>query len=152
IPRSDMAPEAEQAYRAGIRAALAAGFELLARGASSMDAVVAAVSVLEDDPLFNAGRGAALTTEGAAELDAAVMDGSTAAAGAVTLVTRVKNPVQLARLVMTRTRHVMLAGPGAEALAREHHLATVDPSYFVTERRLEALRRVQQAGEEPASA
>lgn len=145
IERSGMTPDLERAYRAAIRAALEAGYALLARGASSMDAVVAAVSALEDDPLFNAGRGAALTAEGTAELDASVMAGATLAAGAVTLVTTVKNPVQLARLVMEQTGHVMLAGHGAEALARKHGLATVDPSYFVTERRVKALEQVRSA-------
>jgi beta-aspartyl-peptidase (threonine type) len=153
IERTDMTPEVEAAYRAAIRAALEAGYALLARGASSLDAVVAAVSAFEDDPLFNAGRGAALTAEGTAELDASVMDGATLRAGAVTLVTTVKNPVRLARLVMEKTQHVMLAGHGAEALARARGLSTVDPSYFITERRLKALQRVRAAaGAQPAAA
>jgi len=107
--------------------------------------VVAAVTVIEDTPLFNAGRGAAFTAEGTNELDAAVMDGATLRAGAVTLVTTVKNPVQLARVVMERTRHVMLAGHGAEALAREHGLETVKPEYYFTERRWNALLRMKEA-------
>ena len=153
IERAEMTPEVEHAYRAAIRAVLEAGYGLLARGASSMDAVVAAVSAFEDDPLFNAGRGAALTADATVELDASVMDGATLEAGAVTLVTTVKNPVQLARLVMEKTRHVMLADHGAEALARSHGLPIVDPSYFVTERRLEALQRVRtEAGCESAGA
>jgi beta-aspartyl-peptidase (threonine type) len=143
IERAEMTPEVERAYRDGMRAALEAGFALLARGASSMDAVVAAASAFEDVPLFNAGRGAALTADATVELDASVMDGATLAAGAVTLVTTVKNPVQLARLVMEQTRHVMLAGSGAEALARRHGLPTVEPSYFITERRLNALQRTR---------
>ena len=143
-----MAPQVESDYRAAIATALNAGYEVLAKGGSSMDAVVAAVSTFEDDPLFNAGRGAALTAAGTAELDAAVMDGATLRAGAVTLVTTVKNPVRLARLVMEKTRHVMLAGHGAEALAREHGLPTVAPEYFLTERRRLALQRVRAAAAE----
>jgi L-asparaginase / beta-aspartyl-peptidase len=146
IERSQMTQETERAYREGIAAALQAGHHILARGGSSIDAVVAAVSAFEDNPLFNAGRGAVFTAEGRNELDAAVMDGATLEAGAVTLVTTVKNPVQLARLVMDKTRHVMLAGEGAEALARKHHLATVAPEYFRTERRWQALERVRGAG------
>jgi beta-aspartyl-peptidase (threonine type) len=149
IARDEMTPDVERAYRDAVRAALETGYALLARGASSVDAVVAAVSVFEDDPLFNAGRGAALTADGTAELDACVMDGATLEAGAVTLVTTVKNPVQLAQLVMEKTRHVMLAGPGAEALARKHGLPLVEPSYFVTERRRVALARIRR---EPGTA
>lgn len=143
IARSEMSAELESDYRAAIAAALRAGYAVLTQGGSSVDAVVAAVSVFEDDPLFNAGRGAALTANGTAEMDSAVMDGATLCAGAVTLVTTVKNPVQLARLVMTKSRHVMLAAHGAETLAREHGLQIVAPEYFQTERRRLALERVQ---------
>lgn len=140
-----MTPQVERAYREGIAAALAAGHRVLARGGSSLDAVVAAVSTLEDDPQFNAGRGAAFTADGTNELDAAIMDGATLKAGGVTLVTRVKNPIRLARLVMERTRHVLLAGEGAEALARECGLELVEPRYFFTERRWNALQRMKDA-------
>ncbi|MGH8664370.1 MAG: isoaspartyl peptidase/L-asparaginase family protein [Burkholderiales bacterium] len=145
IERADMSADKENAYRAGITAALMAGHEILAAGGSSIDAVAAAVSVFEDDPLFNAGRGAAFTADGTIELDAAIMDGATLHAGGCTLVTTVRNPVLLARLVMEKTRHVLLAGPGAEALARAHGLAIVDPDYFVTKQRFGALKRMQQA-------
>jgi beta-aspartyl-peptidase (threonine type) len=145
IERSQMTPALEADYRAGVAAALERGHRVLAQGGSSLDAVIAAVSTFEDDPLFNAGRGAAFTADGRNELDAAVMDGATLKAGAVTLVTTVKNPVQLARLVMEKTRHVMLAGAGAEALAREHGLAIVAPEYFQTERRRQALERNRNA-------
>jgi len=145
IRRAAMTPELERAYRAGIAAALAAGHRVLAAGGSSLDAVVAAVTVFEDDPLFNAGRGAAFTTDGSIELDASVMDGATLKAGGVTLVTTVRNPVALARVVMEQTPHVLIAGHGAEALARRHGLATVDPEYFRTERRWTALQRLKQA-------
>ena len=144
IARALMTAEGEGSYRAGIRSALAAGQRVLAAGGSSLDAVVAAVSEFEDNPLFNAGRGAAFTAEGTNELDAAVMDGASLRAGAVTLVTTVKHPVQLARLVMDKTRHVLLAAHGAEALARRHGLEIVDPQYFFTERRFQALQRMQR--------
>jgi beta-aspartyl-peptidase (threonine type) len=145
IDRADMTPDREAAYREGIRAALMAGYAILAPGGTSLDAVTAAVCVLEDDPLFNAGRGAVFTAEGANELEAAIMDGASLRAGAAALLTTVKNPVRLARLVMEKTRHVMLAGRGAEALARAHGLEIVEPGYFFTERRLEALQRVRGA-------
>lgn len=145
IERSKMTPDLERAYRAGLAYALKSGYRALAGGGTSLDAVVAAVSALEDDPLFNAGRGAAFTTDGSTELDAAVMDGATLRAGAVTLVTTVKNPVQLARLVMEKTRHVMVAGHGAEALARAYGLETVEPEYFFTKRRWTALERMRHA-------
>jgi len=145
IERAQMSPQIEADYRAAIAAALENGYRMLVQGGTSMDAVVAAVSTFEDDPLFNAGRGAVLTAAGTTELDAAVMDGANRRAGAVTLVTTVKNPVQLARLVMEKSRHVMLAGHGAEALAREYGLPIVAPEYFHTERRRLALQRVQAA-------
>lgn len=145
IGRADMSADKERAYRAGITAALMAGHGVLAAGGSSLDAVTAAVIVLEDDPLFNAGRGAAFTADGTNELDASIMDGATLRAGGCTLVTTVKNPVLLARLVMEKTRHVLLAGHGAEALARAHGLATVDPEYFFTKRRFDALKRMQRS-------
>lgn len=145
IERKTMTQDLESAYRAGLEEALAAGRKVLAADGSSMDAVVAAVTALEDNPLFNAGRGAAFTSEGANELDAAVMDGSSLRAGAVTLVSTVKNPVKLARLVMEKTRHVMLAGHGAESLARAHGLEIVEPRYFFSERRWNALQRIKGA-------
>jgi L-asparaginase / beta-aspartyl-peptidase len=149
IERSDMTPATEAAYRAGIRASLMAGHAILAGGGTSLDAVAAAVCVLEDDPLFNAGRGAVFTADGTNELEAAIMDGATLRAGAVTLVTTVKNPILLARLVMEKTPHVLLAGHGAEALARAHGLATVDPDYFRTEPRLQALQRMKRSAHAP---
>ena len=145
IEPSAMTRELERAYREGIAAALSAGHRVLAGGGSSLDAVVAAVSTMEDDPQFNAGRGAAFTADGRNELDASIMDGATLKAGGVTLVTRVKNPIRLARLVMERTRHVLLAGEGAEALARECGLELVEPRYFFTERRWNALQRIKDA-------
>ena len=145
IGRSDMSPQLERDYREALAAALEAGNRVLAAGGASIDAVVAAVCVMEDSPLFNAGRGAAFTAEGTNELDAAVMDGATLQAGAVTLVTCVKNPVKLAKVVMERTPHVMLAGAGAEAVARAHELEIVEPEYFFTQRRWDALQRMKSA-------
>jgi beta-aspartyl-peptidase (threonine type) len=147
IARSTMTAEMERAYRAGLEAALRAGERILARAGSSLDAVVAAVSEFEDNPLFNAGKGAAFTADGTNELDAAVMDGASLKAGAVTLVTTVRHPVQLARLVMDKTRHVLLAAHGAEALARKHGLEIVKPEYFFTDRRYAALQRMQALAE-----
>jgi len=114
LPRAEMSSDAEGKYRAGLKEALDAGFELLQRGGSSLDAVTRAVVLLEDNPLFNAGKGAVFTLEGRNELDASIMDGSTLKAGAVAGVTRIRNPVELARAVMEKSEHVMLAGAGAD--------------------------------------
>jgi L-asparaginase / beta-aspartyl-peptidase len=139
--RADMTPEADAQYRAGLNAALEAGSKVLASGGSSLDAVEAAVRILEDDPNFNAGKGAVLTREGVAELDASIMDGRDRKAGAVAQLRTVKNPVRAARLVMVTTGRVMFAGRDADALAAKGGLEIVPPEYFITPRRLEALRR-----------
>ena len=135
MTRTSLAPDRERAMRAALAEALEAGQRILARGGTSLDAVAAAVRVLEDSPHFNAGRGAVFTSDGANELDASIMDGATLRAGAVAGVTTVKNPVDAARAVMDRSRHVLLAGPGADRFAKEQGLAIVDPSYFRTEER-----------------
>jgi beta-aspartyl-peptidase (threonine type) len=135
IPPAELTPEREAAYHAGLERALRAGEAILAAGGAGLDAVVAAVQVLEDDPLFNAGHGAVIAANGICELDAAVMDGRDLRAGAVAGVRHVRNPVGLARLVMERSPHVMLSGPGAEEFALEHGLPPVANEYFVTERR-----------------
>ena len=145
IERTRLSPQMERDYREGLAAALAAGRGVLTRGGASLDAVAAAVVAMEDSPLFNAGRGASFTADGEIELDAAIMDGTSLRAGAVSLVTTVKNPVLLARLVMEKTRHVMLAAHGAEALAREHRLEIMPAEYFRTERRWQALQRMRSA-------
>jgi beta-aspartyl-peptidase (threonine type) len=147
----DLGREQADAYRRGLQAALDASWAVLERGGAALDAVVTAVAVLEDDPLFNAGRGAALTSAGTAELDAAVMDGRGLRAGAVACVRHVKNPVLLARCVLERTRHVLLAGPGAEELALEEGLTLVPAEYFRTPERLHELS-LRQRGEPVASA
>ncbi len=119
IERSEMTPENEKAHRDGIEQALKAGYEMLERGGASLDAVEATIRVLEDDPLFNAGKGAVFTHEGTNELDASIMDGKTLNAGAVAAVKHIRNPISLARLVMEKSPHVMLEGEGAEAFAQE---------------------------------
>jgi L-asparaginase / beta-aspartyl-peptidase len=149
IERASMTPELEARYRAALEEALRAGHRILADGGSSLDAVVAAVRVLEDEPLFNAGRGAVFTSEGSNELDAAIMDGRTLRAGAIAGVTRVKNPITLARLVMEQSPHVFMIGGGAEAFAREHNVEMVPESYFFTENRWNALRRALETQGRP---
>jgi len=145
IERSKMTPEREREYRAGIERALAVGCEILRRGGSSLDATEAAVRVLEDDPHFNAGRGAVFTNVGTNELDAAVMDGKTFKAGAVACLKHIKNPVSLARLVMEKSGHVMMDGEGAEAFAKQNGVEFVDQKYFYTKERWDALEKVKAA-------
>lgn len=136
----DRLTEAQQAeIEAGLAAALDAGTKVLAAGGSAVDAVQAAIEVLEDDPHFNAGRGAVFTYEGRNELDAAIMDGSNRAAGAVTGVTHIRHPVALARAVMEHSPHVFLSGAGAEEFAREKGFEMTDPSWLATEPRRKAL-------------
>jgi beta-aspartyl-peptidase (threonine type) len=147
IERAKMTPEKEAGYRSGLSAALDAGYAVLERGGSSLDAVTAAVRTMEDDPQFNAGRGAVLNHEGDAELDAAIMDGNGPHAGAVAGVRHVKNPIELARLVMERSPHVLLVADGAEEFALEQGVVLVPRSYFRTtarERELEEERRAEQ--------
>ena len=118
LSSAQLTPESDRAYRAGLQGAVRAGFEVLDKGGSSLDAVTVAVQALEDDPLFNAGRGAVLSADGTHELDASIMDGRNLAAGAVTGVRTVRNPIVLARLGMERSPHGMLAGEGAEDFPR----------------------------------
>ena len=141
---ADLTPDNERAYRHGLEQALRAGFEVLSKGGASLDAVVAAVQVLEDDLLFNAGRGAVLNAGGVAELDASLMDGRDLRAGAVAGLRHVRSPIALARRVMDNSPHVMLAGPGAEEFALEQGMAPVANSHFVTERRRRELERFLQ--------
>lgn len=145
ILREELTPAKEAAYHAALETALQAGHSVLQRGGTSLDAVVAAVKVLEDAPLFNAGKGAVFTSDGRNELDAAIMDGATRNAGAVSGITRIRNPVELARLVMERSPHILLVGAGAEAFAREQGMTFVDPEYFRTEERWQQLQRVKAA-------
>ena len=135
IPRGSLKPEEEAAYRAGLDDALAAGSAVLRSGGSSTDAVQAAIVVLENNPLFNAGRGAVFDAEGVNELDAAIMDGATLRAGAVAGVKRTQNPILAARAVMEHSRHVLLTGDGADRFAAANGVKQVDPAWFRTDKR-----------------
>jgi L-asparaginase / beta-aspartyl-peptidase len=146
IMRDRITPEQDADIRAALARALSAGGALLENGASAVDAVEAAVRVLEDDPNFNSGRGAVFTYEGRNELDAAIMDGNSHAAGAVAGTTRTRNPVSLARAVMEQSHHVMLSGVGADQFSVEHGLEQVDPSWFATPQRLADLEELKAAG------
>ena len=143
LPRADMSAEAERRYRAGLKEAIDAGFAVLQEGGSSIEAVTRAVVLLEDNPLFNAGKGAVFTLDGRNELDASIMDGSTLKAGAVCGVTRIRNPVTLARAVMENSPHVMLAGTGAEEFASTQGFSFVPQSYFHTPERWRQLERIR---------
>ena len=128
-------PAEEAEYKQKLKEALNTGYAVLESGGSSLDAVEAAIVLMEDSPLFNAGKGAVFTREGKNELDASIMDGKTLKAGAIAGVTHVKNPVKLARAVMDHSEHVMFAREGAEEFAREQHIEMVNPKYFFTEAR-----------------
>jgi beta-aspartyl-peptidase (threonine type) len=133
--------EEEKGIRDALTEALLAGKKILSSGGKSLDAVEAVVRILEDSPWFNAGKGAVFTAEGTNELDASIMDGSNLKAGSVAGVKRIKNPISLARLVMEKSKHVMLAREGAEAFAKEQGIDFVDPKYFFTQKRWDALQR-----------
>lgn len=141
ILKSKMTAEKEAAYKAGLTQALQAGYDMIRSGRSSLDAVQAAINVLEDNPLFNAGKGAVFTHDGRNEMDASIMNGKNGTAGAVAGVTTVRNPINAARAVMEKSEHVMLAGAGAEQFAKEAGLVMVDPSYFYTEERWRGLQQ-----------
>jgi isoaspartyl peptidase/L-asparaginase-like protein (Ntn-hydrolase superfamily) len=141
VVRSEVTAEHERSARASLERVLDVGARMLDGGADSLDVVEAVVRELEDDPLFNAGRGAVFNASGESELDASIMDGRTRACGAVAAVRTVRNPVSLARRVMERTPHVLIAGTGADRLAAELGVETVDPGWFFTERRWQALER-----------
>ena len=141
ITRGSMSPEMEKDYRETMEKALRAGHAVLARGGVSLDAVEAGIRILEDSPLFNAGKGAVFTHDGKNEMDAAIMDGHGLRAGSVAGVTIIKNPILAARAVMDKSPHVMMAGKGAELFATKMGLEIVDPSYFWTERRWKSLQQ-----------
>ncbi|WP_233605156.1 isoaspartyl peptidase/L-asparaginase family protein [Corallococcus sp. AB030] len=141
ISRENLTPEREAAMRAALTQALQAGHAVLAKGGRSMDAVTAAIRVMEDSPYFNAGKGAVFNHDGVNELDAAVMDGKTRMAGAVAGVHHIQNPIDLARLVMEKSPHVMMVGDGAEAFAQSQGMPLVDAKYFYTEERWQGLQR-----------
>ncbi len=147
IERSSMSPQMEAEYRAGLTTAIETGAQVLDRGGSSMDAVEAAIRILEDDPNFNAGRGAVFAADGRNELDAAIMDGATLRAGAVAGVTRTRHPISLARAVMEKSPHVFLVGAGADEFSKYAGLEQVAPSFFFTERRWQSLvKQLKQEG------
>ncbi|WP_237249360.1 isoaspartyl peptidase/L-asparaginase family protein [Sphingobacterium faecale] len=142
ILKSKMTPQKEQAYMDALRTSLRAGYDILKAGGSSEKAVEAAIHVMEDSPLFNAGKGAVFTHEGTNELDASIMKGKDGAAGAVAGVTTIKNPITAAIAVMEHSPHVMMMGKGAERFAKEQGIPQVDPSYFYTQERWDALQRI----------
>src|SRR5947209_16988882 len=127
ITRQSMTPEMEKQYRETLEQALRAGHAVLMKGGASLDAVEASIRILEDSPLFNAGKGAVFTHDGKNEMDSAIMNGKTMAAGSVAGVTIIKNPISAARAVVEKSKHVMLAGNGAEALAKQAGLELVEP-------------------------
>ncbi|GAA4829044.1 isoaspartyl peptidase/L-asparaginase [Algivirga pacifica] len=143
ILKKNMTAEKEQAYREKLQEAMDTGYALLEQGKSSEEAVIAAIKVMEDSPLFNAGKGAVLTNNGHCELDASIMDGKTLNAGAVAGVKTIKSPIEAARAVMHESKHVMLSGSGAETFAKGEGLEMVDPEYFITERRKKQLEKAK---------
>ncbi len=151
IERDEFPPERVAEIRATLEQALKAGYGVLSSGGSSLDAVTAAVTLLEDSPHFNAGRGAVFNAEGKNEMDASIMDGAGLQAGAVAAVHNIRNPILLARRVMTDSDHVMLIGDGAEAFAREQGIAFEDDEYFYTDYRWQQLQKAR-ASADPDSA
>lgn len=148
LARSRMTPELEKEYRAKLQEALMAGFKILEAGGTSLDAIEVAIRIMEDSPLFNAGKGAVFTAEGTNELDASIMDGKTKMAGAVAGVKHIKNPIVVARMVMEKSRHVMMTGEGAEAFAKQQGVTFVDQKYFYTERRWNDLQKIKEQEKE----
>lgn len=144
ITKSRMTPEKEAKYKAKLSEATNAGYEILAAGGSSLDAINRAVNILENSPLFNAGKGAVYTYDGAHELDASIMDGRDKQAGAVSGVKHIKNPINLALLVMTESVHVMLSGQGAEEFALEQGISLINNSHFDTDKRYKSLLRAKK--------
>lgn len=148
ILRERLSEEMEAEYRAKLQESVAAGEAVLKAGGTAIDATIAAVLVMEDSELFNAGKGAVFTHEGRNEMDAAVMDGKTMDAGAVAGVTRIRNPIEAAKRVLTHTGHVILMGEGAEEFAQEQDIELVEPSYFHTDKRWEQLQKAKAMGAE----
>lgn len=145
ILKKNMTDEMEAAYKEVLENAIRTGYEILNNGGSSLDAVTKTINVMEDSPLFNAGKGAVFTNDETNELDASIMDGKTLNAGASAGTSTVKNPIDLARAVMDNSPHVMLSGKGADTFAREQGLEIVETDYFYTERRMNALKRIKES-------
>ena len=143
ITRGSLTPEKEKEYRAKLEEAVLAGYKALQAGKSSVDAVEIAIKILEDSPLFNAGKGAVFNADGKNELDASIMNGKTLAAGGVAGLHHVKNPITLARAVMEKSPHVLMFGDGAEKFAKEQNIELVDEKYFWTQERWDELQKVQ---------
>jgi len=141
VQREKLKPEHEQEFMQVLAQSLREGYVVLASGGSSVDAVVAAIEVMEDSPVFNAGKGAVFSHEGRNELDASIMDGATRMAGAVAGVTTIRNPIRAAYTVMKKSPHVLLIGQGAESFADEHNLEIVDPAYFYSQKRWDQLQK-----------
>ncbi len=150
ITRGSLTPEQEKEYRAKLEEALLAGYKALQAGKSGLDAVEIAIRMLEDSPLFNAGKGAVFNHDGKNELDSSIMNGKTLAAGAVASLHHVKNPITLARAVMEKSPHVMMAGDGAESFAKEQKIELVDEKYFWTQPRWDALQKILKEEKEAA--
>lgn len=148
IKHGSLTPEMEKEYRAKLEEAVMAGYKALQDGKTSVDAVEIAIRILEDSPLFNAGKGAVFTANGKNELDASIMDGKTLMAGAVAGLHHVKNPITLARAVMEKSPHVMLVGDGAEQFAKEQRVELVDEKYFFTQTRWDDLQKIKQQEKE----
>ena len=144
IERSKISSEKEKAYQAKLKEALDAGYTVLDKGGASLDAITTAINILENSPLFNAGKGSVYTHEAEHELDASIMDGKTRQAGAVAAVKHIENPINLARLIMDKSVHVMLSGKGAEEFAVSQGMELVDNKIFDTKSRLESLKRAQE--------
>jgi beta-aspartyl-peptidase (threonine type) len=153
ITRANLTDEKEAAIRETLKTSIQAGYQALLDGASSTEAVTRAINVMEDSPLFNAGKGAVFNTDGKNEMDASIMEGAGLNAGAVASVTRIKNPINLALKVMTDSAHVMLMGDGAEEFARQQGFEMMDPAYFHTDSRWQQLQRIKakEAAHEEAS-
>lgn len=143
IKRENMSPEKEEEYAKKLKEAIRVGYDILKNGGTSLDAVQNTINILEDSPLFNAGKGAVFTNAGTNEHDASIMDGSNLNAGASAGTTTVKNPINLARAIMEKSPHVMLSGNGAEIFATENGLEIVNPSYFFTEKAMKSLERLK---------
>ena len=148
ILKSNMTPEREAEYTAKLNEVLKTGYKILENGGTALDAVNAAINIMEDSPLFNAGKGAVLTEKGVAELDASIMDGKNLMAGAIAGVRHIKNPINLARLVMEKSPHVMMVGEGAEEFGKENNIEMVDNSYFITKERWESYKKMLKREEE----
>ncbi len=151
ITRGSMTPEREKEFRSKMAEALLAGYKILQQGRPGLDAIEAAIRILEDSPLFNAGKGAVFTNDGKNELDASIMNGKTLAAGAVAGLNRVKNPISLARAVMERSPHVMMSGEGAQKFAAEQKIELVPEKYFWTQHRWDALQQILKEEKEKAA-